>query len=71
VTPPAVGYRSIRTCRQTEQEDIMPPLSARISAWLGIEVTEIREVGSQHGYHHVTATPTGGPGTRGAASPRT
>jgi fructosamine-3-kinase len=56
VTPPAVGYRSIRTCRQTEQEDIMPPLSERISDSLGIEVTEIRDVGSQHGYHHVTGT---------------
>jgi hypothetical protein len=56
VAPPAVGYGSIRTCRQTEQEDIMPPLSERISGSLGIEVTEIREVGRQHGYHHVTGT---------------
>jgi fructosamine-3-kinase len=32
----------------------MPPLSQRIGDFLGVQVTEIREVGSQHGYHHLT-----------------
>ena len=39
----------------------MPPLSARIiseqiSDVLGVRLTEIRDVGSQHGYHHVAGT---------------
>ena len=34
----------------------MPPLSERISDFLGVRLTELRDVGSQHGYHHVTGT---------------
>ena len=38
----------------------MPPLSARISDILGVQLTELRDVGSQHGYRHVTGTLAGG-----------
>jgi len=34
----------------------MPPLSARISDFLGMEVGEFRDMGGQHGYRHVTGT---------------
>jgi fructosamine-3-kinase len=35
---------------------MMPPLSERIRDFLGVELVELRDVGEQHGYHHVTGT---------------
>jgi fructosamine-3-kinase len=34
----------------------MPPLSQRVSDFLGVPFTEVRDAGSQHGHHHLTGT---------------
>ena len=47
----------------------MVPLSERISGFLGVRLTELRDLGGQHGYRHFTGTLADGRGVFAKVAP--